>query len=252
MSERFHLQAGDKGTLARKDRHQCSLLIIDSEKEKGEQLQRTLKELGFSRSIIATSHSNGLDKLSQRPFTHVIFDARETDIEALEFLSKAIVLEQGIIAIASSYDPTLDNVFDLLIAGARSYLVKPFTSDDVDNVVVFATIGDPFPDFIRQCTDRNKVFATMASQALDDLSDQIRYAARYESAKKRLLHYKLRMENAVRMGQTFSIGAHEGFQEALIEQLIECASHPATALGRRRRVLQKQREGKGGAEPIED
>lgn len=242
MDGRFKMNNSVTGHLSSAKRQSSTFLIIDPDDRTAELLKRSLLTLNFGHCTSAPSHAKGLDKLKERPFTHIIFDARTTDMSPEEFLDKALVLEQGIVLIAASFDPTLDNVFDLLMKGARSYLVKPFAQSDVDEVICLATAGNPFPQFIGESSDRNKVFSMMTSHALDSLSEVQKQADRFESASRKVSGYKMQLNNAVRLGTTFGIDGAAGFSRALIDHFTECAGQPATALGKRRRQLSQKRQ----------
>ncbi|MEZ4753607.1 MAG: hypothetical protein R3A13_04760 [Bdellovibrionota bacterium] len=70
-------------------------------------------------------HVSALRKLEDRNFTHVIFDIQDTLMTSRDFLISILEHDQTIIPIPSSYEPTVDDVFDLLIVGARGFWSNP-------------------------------------------------------------------------------------------------------------------------------
>src|SRR5690606_14220110 len=112
--------------------------IVESEPSIRNRLRQILIALDFGRISDAHNHNAALRKLEEQPYSHLIFDAKQNDLPIKEFLNRAMEFDSRTIPIATSYQPTVDDVFDLLIMGARSFVVKPFTSESVDEALIWA------------------------------------------------------------------------------------------------------------------
>ncbi len=109
-----------------------SVLVVCSETSVSHQLRGTLQELGVVDVVGVFSHSDGLARASDKKFTHIFFDCEPTDMAPLEFIEKIQEINEstGLIVVASKID--MEEVFTMLRAGARSFLLVPFTFEAVE------------------------------------------------------------------------------------------------------------------------
>lgn len=237
-------------TMSSAERKKSTVLVVDSEAQVRHTLRQSLASTGFEHVSDAPDHAYALQKLEERPFTHVIFEAKRTRIHPKEFLRRAFELDDSIIAIPSSYEPTVDDVFDLLVIGARGYLVKPFTADTLDTAMLMASKGEPISEAVLYAKDRNEALASLILSSLDKLSVITRQATQFETARRELPGRLLGFKRSVDIGLTFALGGPDALQEALVELCLDRSSGPATRLGRFRKHLEEK---KGvSREPLSD
>ena len=188
------------------ERKRASVLLVEPDNTVKQNMRRTLIELGFGHVSDAADHVQAFRKLAERNFSHLIFEAKKTTMPALEFLIKVLEIDRDAIMIASSWEPNIDDVFNLLIHGARGYLVKPFTHNSLDDAVVMATKGEPISESILYAKDRNEALASLIMTALDKLAVALRQAQQFETAEREIPRRKLSLERAIDIGRTFAEG----------------------------------------------
>ncbi len=125
------------------------------------QLRTALKSIGMLDVFPAESYSAAIVAAQVRNYTHVLFDTAESDMPALTFVQAMLKIRKDAVLVALSNDPAVDNVFDLIRAGARGFLVPPPTIGSVESVLISATSGPPFSEAILRAKDRNQLFADM-------------------------------------------------------------------------------------------
>lgn len=218
-----------------KERKQCVILVVERDEDARTSLRSALRNLGFGEVTSVLDHYSGIKRFSDRRFTHVIFDAVDTNVPAREFLTRVLEINSDITAIPSSFDPTVDDIFELLKLGADGFIVKPFTQESVEEAIILATKGEPVADEILNASDRNQALASLALTALDSLATILRHARSYETAKREIPRTRQQFERAVRMGKLFAHNGDAGLVLAYIERAIECSEQSASRLGRTRR-----------------
>ena len=225
------------------ERLAAQILIVEPESGVRLTMRTALGSLGFGTIVEASDHQNALLKLEQRPFTHLIFDAKKSNFKAREFLRKVFDFTPQIIAIASSSEPTVDDVFDLLIQGARGYLVKPFTEEGLDDSIVNATKGEAISDTILYAKNRNEALAALILNSLDKLAVVMRQSQQFETAKAELPRRRASLKRSTHLGATFALGGPDCLIESMVDGAIERANGPASRLGRiRQRLVGKKQE----------
>lgn len=227
-----------------KERAAASILIVESDTLERNNMRQALRSLGFGMISDSPNHAAALEKLDERRFTHLIFEAKKTNMPANEFLTKVFQGYPEIVAIPSSYEPSVDDVFDLLIMGAKGYLVKPFTVDAVDQAVLAATKGDPIADVVLQAKDRNEALIAICMASLDKVATLIRQSYQFDTAKREVPRAMLHFYRSADLAKTFAKGGSDGLLDALEKFCIERSKGPATKLGRlRKRIHSRGDEG---------
>jgi len=222
------------------ERKHCSCLVVDREESSGALLRGGMRTFGFCEVVGVLDHYSGLKKFSDRRFTHVLFDARDSEVPAQEFLDKVLEISEEIVMIPTSYNPTIDRVFELLQRGARGFLVKPFTQDTLEEAVILATKGDPIADEILNAPNRNQALAALALTALDSLAIILRQARDYETAQMEISRTKQQFERTVQMGKLFAAGGDEELMLAYVERALIVSEQSASRLGRTRQRRQRK------------
>ena len=229
-------------TLSPLERKNAEILIVDSDSDQRNQFRQSLLALGFTTLSDASDHLAALEKLKQRHITHVIFQAKKTNMTAREFLTLALEYDTDLVAIPSSFQPSLDDVFNLLVVGAKGYIVMPLTQQALDDALLMATKGECISDAILYAKDRNEALASLVMTALDRLAVTLRQAQQFETAVREIPRAVGGMQRAVDIGRTFAKGGQEALQEAIIEFCATRSEGPATRLGRTRKRLEKRKQ----------
>jgi DNA-binding NarL/FixJ family response regulator len=186
------------------------------------------------------NHLQGIQKIQERKFTHVIFDAKPTNMPGAEFVTKVLELDEDIIAIPASSEPTIDDVFNLLTLGANGFLVKPFTLEDA---LVMATKGEPISDAILYAKDRNEALVSLELTALDNFMIVRRQSEQFETARRELPRTWKHFQRAAEIAKMFAEGGEEQLVERLVEFCVQRAEGPASRLGRvRERMMGRRRK----------
>lgn len=219
------------------ERQASTVMIIDSDPNVRSSLRQFLMSLGFGGISDAPDHNVGLQKIGQRPFTHVIFDAKPTNMPAREFLTKLFECDEDIVAIPSSYEPSVDDVFDLLIVGAKGYLVKPCNEIGLEDSIVMATKGEPISDSILYAKNRNEALVSLIMTAVDKLATISRQAEQFETARRELPKARMAFKRAVEIGRTFAKGGEDELLGVIMEFCIDRSNGPASKLGRARQRI---------------
>jgi DNA-binding NarL/FixJ family response regulator len=214
-----------------------SVLVVDADPGSRFNFRTYLSSLGFGKVVDAPDHLAGLAKLEGMPITHIIFDAKQTTTTARDFLMKALEFDPHIVSIPSSSNPTVDDIFNLLIIGARGYLVKPFTEYSLDDALVLATKGDPISESILFAKNRNEALVSLVLGSLDRLATVRRQAEQFETARRELPRRDSAFRKSAEIARTFAEGGIEQLLEAMINFCEERANGPATRLGRIREKL---------------
>lgn len=229
-------------TLTPAERKQISFLIVESNTQERAQLKQILRNSGYEQIFEANSHTLAKDKLFERRVSHIIFECKKTTMPVDQFVSEVLEVDPKLTLIASSANPKLDDVFNLLTKGARGYLIKPYTQDGVDQAIILATKADPFPEAVLKAKDRNEALAVLVVTALDKLASTLRQTEEFETAKKELPKLTLLLERSVEIATTFSRGEEEGYVKALVEQCIARQNSPSSRLGRLRKRMKLDKD----------
>ena len=224
------------------ERAACTILVVESDPAEANHMREALKNLGYTSLSDAPSHHIALEKISGRQFSHIIFDAKKNSNYPLKaWLTKVFDIDSRIIALPTSANPSVDDVFDLLVVGARGYLVKPFTFEAVDHAVIQATKGEPISDRVLGARDRNEALVAMMMTSVDRLATVFRQAQQFETAKRALPNAMAALARAADLAHTFAKGGEEGLIESLENFCIKQSNGPATRLGRLRKRLSTTR-----------
>lgn len=219
------------------------MLVVHPNSTTNNQLRQTLKLLGFAQISGAPSHVVGLEREQERRFTHVFFDAKGSDMPALEFVQKSFELDEATVLVAVSLEPKVDDVFGLLSAGATGFLVVPFTTDGVEEVLTQASDGPPLGETVLNTPDRNTALTGVVLNSLYRVSALIRQAREFPSAARELERAKQSLRTAVEMARLFSEGGDERLVEQFVEGCIARSNTASTRLGRTRKRLRQRRDG---------
>lgn len=228
-------------TMTQLERARACILIVESDSNDRNNMRIALKAQGYGAFSDAPNHAQALERMAQRKFTHVIFEAKRTNMPVKDFLLKIFEGDENIVAIPSSLDPNVDDVFDLLIMGAKGYLVKPFTSDSLEVAIAMATKGEPLSEAVLQARDRNEALVAIMMASLDKAATIVRQAQHFETARRELPRAMAGLKRAAELAKTFAKGGEPALIESMEKFCIERGKGPATKLGRLRKRLKTTR-----------
>ena len=229
-------------TMTTHERNEATVLVIDPDPMTRSNFRTCLKSLGYGGISDVANHMAAFEKLEQRKFSHIVFDAKKTNMPPKDFLKKLLEMDNTVIAIPSSFEPNVDDVFEMLIMGARGFLVKPFTIDTVELAIVMASKGDPLPDAVLHAKDRNEALVAILMSSLDKTATILRQAYQFDTAKREIPRAFGSLKRSADLAKTFAKGGDEGLIEAIENFCIERSKGPATRLGRLRKRLQSTRK----------
>ena len=234
--------SGTNKVMTANERKEAKFLIVEPQVGVRKSIRQALVSLGFFHVVDTPDHASALKKLEDRDFTHVMFDIEISNMSARDFLLTILEYDQSIIPIPASYKPTVDQVFDLLIVGARGFLVKPFNTSSLDEAIVSASKGEPISDAILYAKTRNEALASLIMTSLDRLAIIMKQAQQFDTAKRELPKRNLVFKRSVEIGKTFAEGGELSLLESISAFCLERSAGPATRLGRLRTQIKSKRD----------
>ena len=227
----------DAMVMSHAERSKASVMIVEKDATQRGNMRTALRQLGYGGISEAPNHAQALEKMDDRKFTHILFDAKDTNMKPVEFLNKVMEQNPQCIAIPSSFEPNVDDVFDLLIKGAKGYLCKPFTIDTLESAIVMASKGEPMSEAVLQAKDRNDALVAIMMHSLDKAATIMRQARQFETAKREIPRAVVGLRRAAELAKTFAKGGPDALIDAMERFCIERSKGPATRLGRLRKRL---------------
>ena len=224
-----------------RDRAHFSVMVVCSQGATSSQVRQALKSLGFVQMSTASTHLAAIEKIKLRNFTHIVFEAKATDMPSLDFVKQILAMDAKTVLIAISDQPRIDDVFGLLRFGARGFLVPPFTTEMLENILTQATEGPALSEAVLNAPDRNAAFTAIILNNLYRLSVAMRQAKEFSTAVRDVKNYDFALKESVDLAQLFCEGSDEDLKEKIIEGCINRAKDAATRLGRLRKKLKKDR-----------
>jgi DNA-binding NarL/FixJ family response regulator len=228
-------------TLTPKERASYTILIVETDRGERQNMRTALKNLGFGGIADAPTHAAALETMQERPVTHIIFDAKKTNMPPSEFVPKVLEMDPKVIMIPTSFEPNVDDVFELLCLGARGYVVKPFTADTVDCAIAAATKGDPIAEGVKNAKDRNEALVAILMGSLDKVANIMRQSRQFETAKREIPKAMKAFKGSAEIASMFAKDGAEGLIIAIEKFCLERSQGPATRLGRLRKRLKTNR-----------
>jgi DNA-binding NarL/FixJ family response regulator len=223
------------------DRSQANILIVCAQGATSGQLRQALKSVGYTNITSAPSHLQGINKTRLRNFSHVIFDAKSSDMPTFDFVSQMMEMDENCAMIAVSEQPRIDDVFGLLRLGARGFIIPPFTIDILETIIHQSTEGPPLSDAVLNSPDRNAAFTSVVLNNLYRLTVAMRQAREFPTAEREVKIYNYSLRESVELAQLFCEGSDEDLRDKIIEGCLNRAKDAATRLGRLRKKLKKER-----------
>lgn len=224
-----------------RDRNQYTVMVMCTQGTTSSQIRQAMKSIGFTQMSTSSSHVQAIEKTKVRNFSHVIFEAKSTDMPSVDFVKQMLEMDSNTILIPISEQPRIDDVFSLLRAGARGFVVPPFTTEMIEMVLERATAGPTLSEAVLNAPDRNGAFTAIILNNLYRLSVAMRQAKEFSTAARDVKTYDYQFKESVELAQLFCEGSDDDLREKIIEGCINRAKDAATRLGRLRKKLKKDR-----------
>lgn len=226
-----------------RSKYTLPVLIVSRSATISNQVRMALKTIGYGKLSTVSSHAQGIERLRGRNFTFVIFDAKASDMSALEFVKQAYEYDDEALLIAVSRNPKIDDVFNLLRSGARGFIVHPFTTEYVEEALESAFDGPPFSEAVLLAPDRNAALAGVVLNNLYRVSVLMRQGREFSSAAAEVERFKYSFSESVELARMFCEGGDDGvLRDRIIDDCVTRAETAASRLGRTRIKLKKERE----------
>ncbi len=115
-------------------------LIVDDSSVMRKIVERSLRQAGIDPMVVheASSGIEGLDVLKAKQVDLILSDINMPSMDGLEFLRqiRAQNLAPGVPVVMITTESSEEHVKQAILAGARGYIRKPFTADQVKERVL--------------------------------------------------------------------------------------------------------------------
>ena len=115
-------------------------LIVDDSSVMRKIVERALRQAGLEQLVVheAGSGTEGLDLLKSKQVDLILSDINMPAMDGLEFLRQihAQNLAPGVPVVMITTESSEEHVKQAILAGAKGYIRKPFTSDQVKERVL--------------------------------------------------------------------------------------------------------------------
>jgi two-component system, chemotaxis family, chemotaxis protein CheY len=115
-------------------------LIVDDSSVMRKIVERSLRQAGIDPLVVheASSGTEGLDVLKVREVDLILSDINMPSMDGLEFLRqiRAQNLAPGVPVVMITTESSEEHVKQAILSGARGYIRKPFTADQVKDRVL--------------------------------------------------------------------------------------------------------------------
>jgi two-component system chemotaxis response regulator CheY len=115
-------------------------LIVDDSSVMRKIVERSLRQAGLDQMIVyeAGNGAEGLDLLKSKSVDLILSDINMPSMDGLEFLRqiRAQGLAPGIPVVMITTESSEEHVKQAILAGARGYIRKPFTAEQVKERVL--------------------------------------------------------------------------------------------------------------------
>ena len=150
------------------------ILVIDDDPSMRAALKEALKLSGWE-AVLASNGREGLDLFRKKPAQLVITDVRMEGMSGIEVLAE-IKKDSDVPVIVITAFGTIEDAVDAMKRGAVDYILKPFSFDDLQNIVnnAFLRLGAaPMPAEGAEGMGRDLVGTSPAFQEMLSLCDSI-------------------------------------------------------------------------------
>lgn len=234
--------SNDRKTKAHTSRSKTPALVVCQDPEMGLKVRQSLQHIGFASVSHVSNHGQAIERLKTRNFDLILFDSRPSNVSPLDFVRQWRILGGDGTLLALSYNPSVEDVFQLLREGARGFVVMPFTVEAFELAIDRALLGPPLSDAILDAADRNAALAGLVLNMLYRLTSRMRHCRQYPFAVNMVEQDKQQLYEAMQLALTFCEGGPTTLRDKIVEGCAQRADQPSTRLGRTRERLRRLRE----------
>jgi DNA-binding NarL/FixJ family response regulator len=228
-------------SLSDEDRSRARVVIASANAQQRNQIKESLEKLGYTSPLCVSKFSGVISRLDERDFTHLICTVDSNDIPPKSFIVQAKQRCADMQCIVMSVEPDVDEMFELLIAGAKAYTAVPASAGELDQTMAFATKGPEIPASVLAKQNRTQAIIAAVLVHLDKLADA-KAQCRVDS---KLLDYLpflyASLGSSVETAMKLVRGNLDAYLHLIEMALIKRGSDKATRLGRLRQRLSTER-----------
>lgn len=220
-------------------------VVVGTNKSLLMQLRSALKSIGFVNVHQSQSMTEAATLGQSSRVSHILFDLRGADMDSVQFVRNVLATNKGATLVVISENPALDNIFELIKAGTRGFLIPPPTIEGVEAVLLSATAGPPLSESILNAEDRNAAFAQLILTLLYRTASTMKDARGAKSAEQLVQRCMRGLRASCETAKMFCDGGLDSLREKIIDACIEHADDRKTRLGELRKSLKTQRQADG-------
>jgi DNA-binding NarL/FixJ family response regulator len=216
-------------------------LVVTPHRKRVEELRGSFQKLNIPHVSVCKTHRSAFERLPLSYFSHVLFEAKATDMPVKEFVEKLLKLDIDTRLIVLTEDPQIDDVFSLLQSGAHAFLIPPVGAEVLDEVLFDLASGPPISDMIKDLADSKAFLSRAVLNNLRRLT-AAQSAARYGRPGADDLPQRVAaLRGAVETGKMFCPEGLDGLRDQVVEDLVDYAKRASTRLRKLRSKLQQER-----------
>lgn len=152
-----------------------------------------------------------------------MFSARPGHELSLEFLTQAIRVKEDLISFPMAPTAPSGKVFDMIRAGARGFIVTPYTSEDLFRSLSFATKTAPKTEFVNSLEQNPKCLGYLVANHLDQLARALK-ATGQEISDNEIPQILTSIKQIIMLGQAISGTDHSNFVKVVSNCFLEIAN----------------------------
>lgn len=120
------------------------ILAVDDDRSIGRFIEKTLAKSGFEVDT-AIDGQRAKELVDQNEYALAVLDFHMPDVDGASLFVELLEMQDDLVAVFLTGDPTLNTVFPAIDAGAYRVLAKPISADELVKTVQEALNGQPGP-----------------------------------------------------------------------------------------------------------
>ena len=213
-----------------KNRHLVPVVTAGRDQKTLSLMRQALKAIGYSKIRSVESREKALVELDRKETDLVIFEATtdtKGDMLPIDFVREASQLRASVILMAITNSPEIDKVLGIIQAGARGFVVVPFTTQSVEEALQRAASMKPSSS-IQAGSDTNRSLAISVLNNLDRLAKLKLCSKKNLVNKKTIEKYRYQLFEAIDMASMFSDSSdRDCITNAIVEECVSRAKAKA-------------------------
>jgi DNA-binding NtrC family response regulator len=110
------------------------ILVMEDEVSLAKALRTALSEEGYEVEVVTTVQ-NALEQLQRKYFDLLVVDLCLPEVGGIAFIKKVRREQPDTEVIVTTANPSVSSVVEAMKLGAKEYLAKPFTEDELKNII---------------------------------------------------------------------------------------------------------------------